>query len=804
MSEPIIAFSKGKQFFLPLLDLASTLGLRIEATTPDVYQLTTSKEEILKLEFSNCKKAPTPLCEQQINHHGVQYIDYSYLKENLTWPITLDLKNMQLIVDVADDGSSPDRPAIKSDRPYELQRELLGYPAARVEASLNSRSQHLSTLYMSQPLLHQDSDLIFSANDNNVKSRWTLSKQYFDAESPLALRNYELLWTQTLDTKYIFFPANIIGLKLSNINSDEILFDNQSLADKAPPRWRIQLFINDVFQAETQADINGQFLFVNVPLFYGINHIRYRMISPMGKIKEVKRVISVSGDAQGRGKFKYQMAYGQLPTRSTMVGGANLNFGITSHFSTQLGLAKVAMPNTFEEKTFSTLTANYFVSALNLSLSKMNSLDQKDQAWVASSKFNTGAILMKGEVAFFDHWSTPLINSTGLEPIRSLKKLSLQLPLPAPIAITSQFNLQEQTDPDHKSLQLLQARLFALFHSSSVILDSTTNLKDLSSRSTTLEYGKYSPSFRWRYGISMNTSENFHSHGTLEYLFKNEVYLTTSAEWQNLSTKDGVFTLGLTKSLGEIQAELNLSQSRHQTSGQILLATNIKTSPRGIDFKQEESYRQGRLRIFAFIDENSNGRHEPGEPPLQDLKVTDLITSEEFVTDDKGELIIPAIQPYQRVSLKVVRESVKNIYLSPKDFDRDFVLTPAQQWELNLPVFPSFDIKGRLLNSYFKKLVPVELLDIDRKVKATTVTNANGHFKFQDLPGGIYFVRINPSFLRQNNLLSEPEFITVTLRGQPGIQTLKPFQISVRQGTQTQRKPMLEPVDMGVPERETE
>ena len=132
------------------------------------------------------------------------------------------------------------------------------------------------------------------------------------------------------------------------------------------------------------------------------------------------------------------------------------------------------------------------------------------------------------------------------------------------------------------------------------------------------------------------------------------------------------------------------------------------------------------------------------------------------------------------MSLQIVKESIPNIFLTAPTFQHDFILTPAQQIKVEVPIKPSFDVRGSLRNPYFRKLVPLEIVDSQNKIIGTTLSSSLGKYKFTDLPGGICFVRIKEEFLKKNRLTSTPIHVAIDLHGEPGVRSASEISIGLQ------------------------
>lgn len=780
LSDPLLALSKGSETYLPLLDTMKILGVPFEQPAPGAFKLYRTQTEFDVMDFTRCKTEPSPACQAMIEKNGSYYVKVSYLKDTLLWPISADLKSMQVIVNAGPKANENYVKTDAPDHPYILIRKKFGYPALRVEATGSSDPKiNNLNLYETQPLLDHDSDMLLSTNSEATSFRWTLSKEVVESNSPYEIKNYELISTQSLDTKYLFSPTQLTGVHFSNIKSGENVFDTQNLYDKAPPRWKVELFVNEIYLGETFADTNGNFSFLNVPIFYGQTRIHYRLTSPLGKTMEVDRTLNVTNDFQGVGKIKYQAAYGQMLNTSDNIGSAIVNYGLSPLFSAQAGYAQFVMSDTLEQKKYSLMGLSILQPSYSLSALRINSFNNLEHAWVITPKANIGRVLLSGEYTTFANFKSLLINTHSGDDMTAIKKISVMSPLAADIPMTTQLNLIESTFNSIPSSQQAQVRLYTMFTASSLLVESNKFWPSEANPDLYVEFGSYSRQLRAKYGVLMQNDLYAKSKADIEYLIQENMFATFSAD-APANISDGAYAVGLNKLLGEVQAELSTQYSRAETRVNLTLSTNVKTSEEGLRFSQEEGYRQANIEIFAFLDENSNGVRDAGEKPYSRLRVLETHRQKEYETNDQGRVLISSLSPYERVSFQVVKESISNIFLTAQDFQSDFILTPSQQLKIEIPVKPTFDVRGNVKILYYKKLVPLEILNEQGVVVATTTSSSSGHYKFTDLAGGKYTVRVQPGFLNDNILESVPASVQIDLTGKAGVRTAAEIEILVR------------------------
>lgn len=773
LTEPILAYTNQESVYLPLLDLAKILGLPIEQPSARVYKISLSPQESKTLHLDVCLATPTPECEAQFQRGGIDYLRLSYLQESLKWPINVDLKAMQLLIQTSLSPSEPAQNPNRDSHPYLIQRDWLSKPSAKVEAVISSApSNNLINILQTQPFLLHDSDLLFSSGPQWTHWRWTLSKELFDSKSPGAIKNYELISTQTLDTKFLLLPTPITGVRFSNIKMDEHLFETQNFAERGPPRWRVQLYVNEIFQGETIIDNNGYYYFNNIPIFYGENRLLFRLTSPMGKVVENEKKLNISRDFQGHGKIKYQAAFGQRVGDSKMIGSAIINYGLSSSLSAQGGYAQLLLPTDTKEKQYSYLGANYLHSKVSMGVLKIASLNQEEHSLVFSTRWNAEHFLLNGEFAQFDNFHTSVINPRPDDSIRSTKQISLLANLPLGLPVATQIGFREQLSLNGSPDRSVQSRNYAVWKNNSFLLETETPLSGPQSNRLYLEFGKYRHDFRGRLGAVLQDARYSKTRTTLEVLLRDRWYVTVSAEIAK-HHDESAYVLGASKVISDIQTELNVSHSALNTTAALVLSTNFLATPSGYTKQSETSQRHARIELLAFVDENGNGIYDASEKLMAGLQVIEEQSQKVFTTDSQGLIHLNSLPPYERVSFRVIKESIPNVYLTARDFEHDFVLTPGQFMRLEIPIQTSYDLRGVMKNYFYKKLVPLELLDDQLNVLMATTSGAAGNYKFSDLPAGTYWIRVNPQFLEQNRLTSEPKILGLQVTGKAGLRTLQ-------------------------------
>lgn len=780
LSDPLIALTTSGKTFLPLQDMAKVLGVRTEQPEENMLLVYTSESDYQTIDLSNCFRPQiAPSCAYFIKSNGVIYASTDYLVKELSWPLSLDTKEMRILINISSSTKEAVFGKEKAERPLTLKRDIFGYPAFRVEGAFTTpEASRTTSLYAGHSLLDHDSKILYYTKDDYSRTRWTLSKEHFVEESsPLSPKSYELVSTLTTEMKYLFSPTPIIGAHVSNRRVNENVFDTHNIYEKGPPRWKVELTANGIYLGETYVDTEGNFSFLNVPLFYGENTLTYRFTSPLGKTTEYTQNYSVSDAFEKAHRLRYQISFGQIEQDSQYMGSAQVSYGLTSDLSIQAAAAQFPLREVL--KQYSLVGVHFLQPFYSLSALRTSSTDNTERAITLTPKVNMGGVLVTSEYTEFDNFRTLLVNKTDTNKQISLGKISAlsQANLGFPVTV----QIQAEEDRYENSLRTQEAafRAYAMFRRTSLLTEVAKAWPSDSNPDLYMELGDYHNSFRGKYGVLIQNDRYAKAKVGLETTLPYEVYLTAALE-SPPNINDGSYSLTVGRLFKELQVEVTCNGSSTKTYYGIILSTNIKTGPTGLRLSSNESYLQGQMQIIVFIDENGNGLLDEQEKPLPRVRVLHVQRQKEYETNNEGRILISNLSPYQRVSLGVIKESISNIFLTAKDFETDFMLTPGQQLEVLIPVVPSFDVRGMIQNLYYKKLVPLELLSSDGQVVAETVSAANGKYRFDDVALGVYSIRVSPKFLTENKLSASPYAVPIDVSGKAGVKVVAPFILAKR------------------------
>ena len=207
------------------------------------------------------------------------------------------------------------------------------------------------------------------------------------------------------------------------------------------------------------------------------------------------------------------------------------------------------------------------------------------------------------------------------------------------------------------------------------------------------------------------------------------------------------FSLGYSRYFDRFALRTDASLATNGTVGaNISLAFSFGPDPlgRGLRFSGSKLARTGQAAVTVFRDDNGDGRRSPGEELLPDIQVEAGMRGARELTDDKGATIVDDLRPFVPVLVGIDESTLEDPFLAPAVKGIVVVPRPGIATQLELPIAPSGEVEGVLLNQSGLEIGGVELELVDRagKVVANAFSEFDGFFLFQRVPYGEYRLRV--------------------------------------------------------------
>ncbi|QUL37288.1 collagen binding domain-containing protein [Erythrobacter sp. JK5] len=164
----------------------------------------------------------------------------------------------------------------------------------------------------------------------------------------------------------------------------------------------------------------------------------------------------------------------------------------------------------------------------------------------------------------------------------------------------------------------------------------------------------------------------------------------------------------------------------------------------GVRVTHSKLARSGQAAVTVFRDDDGNGVRDPGEELLKDVLVEAGLRRTDAITGENGRAIVDDLRPFRPVLVGVDESSLGDPFLAPAV--KGIVLTPRPGVvaQIELPVSPTGEVEGMLLNpaGVEQPGVALELVDLRGNLVATTISEFDGFFLLQKVPYGEYRLRV--------------------------------------------------------------
>ncbi len=177
------------------------------------------------------------------------------------------------------------------------------------------------------------------------------------------------------------------------------------------------------------------------------------------------------------------------------------------------------------------------------------------------------------------------------------------------------------------------------------------------------------------------------------------------------------------------------------------LAFSLGPNPRsggGYRLSADKLASRGTTLVRVFRDTNGNGRHDLSEPLEKGAQVSAGRIPVEALTDANGEVIVDGLEPFRPVLVSVDGSSLPDPLVQPATQGMVVTPRPGVAVAVELPLTSAGDIDGTLARAGGGTVegVDLELIDVEGRAVATTRSDFDGFFLFENVPYGRYSVRI--------------------------------------------------------------
>ena len=190
---------------------------------------------------------------------------------------------------------------------------------------------------------------------------------------------------------------------------------------------------------------------------------------------------------------------------------------------------------------------------------------------------------------------------------------------------------------------------------------------------------------------------------------------------------------------GELASDGSLAAS-------LSLAFSLGPKPNGgWRVSSEKLASRGQVIADVWMDDNGDGVRQPGEAALAGVPLTAGHAYIEQATSKDGQGTIDGLEPFRPVLIGIDAGSLPDPYVQPALPGVVVTPRPGVATRVSLPMVAAGEIEGTLRRDGGNPVegLTLELVDVEGRVRATTLTEFDGYFLFESVAYGRYTVRLD-------------------------------------------------------------
>lgn len=558
----------------------------------------------------------------------------------------------------------------------------------------------------------------------------------------------------------------VIGIQLTNTPTTyRRSFGTYNLSDKTEPGWIVELYINNVLVDYVKADASGFFNF-EVPLVYGNSTIKLKFYGPWGEERTREQNISIPYNFLPEKTLEYTLSAGIVEdTSASRFSKFSLNYGASKNLTVGGGA-----------EYLSSIETQPFMPYVNASLRVTSNL-------LLSGEFAPG-VRSRGTLSYRLPSNLQLdLNYTLYDKdqkaifynYREERKATLSVPLKiGKFSSFQRFSLYQIVLPASKYTTgewLISGSLFGVNTNLTTYALFIENVKPYL-------YSNLAAAFRLPGGfvlmpqVQYSYTENklLSAKARIEKHVLKNGYINISYE-QNFRNNLKLAEAGLRYDFSFAQAGASVRRYDDKTSfiqyARGSLINDRKTKYLGTDNRPNVG--RGGITVVPFIDLNSNGKKDPGEPKAFGLNLrTDGGRIEKSDRDTTIRII--GLEPYTKCFIELDQNSFENIAWRLDKQTYSVVVDPNILKLVEIPVRIAGEASGNVFieiggEKRGQGRIIVNFHDTRLNQVGRTLTEDDGYYSYFGFKPGNYTASIDTSQLRKLKLTSGPVSLEFDIAG---------------------------------------
>lgn len=557
----------------------------------------------------------------------------------------------------------------------------------------------------------------------------------------------------------------VIGIQLTNTPTTyRRSFGTYTIANRTEPGWVVELYVNNVLVDFVKADASGFYNF-QIPLVYGNSNIKLKFFGPWGEERTHEQTIVIPYNFLPEKTFEYTVSAGIVEDSSlSRFGRVNMNYGVSGNLTIGGGA-----------EYLSSVSERPFMPFINASYRVTNN-------FLLSGEYAPG-VRTKGVLSYrlpsnmqldIDYTWYDKEQKAIMYNYREERRASLSVPLKiGQFSSFNRFSLNQTVLPTSKYTTgewLISGMLFGINTNltTNVLVFGETKPYVLSSLSaairlpagfTAMPQLQYSYTDKQLISGKMRVEKPVLKHGHLYFSYE-----------QNFRNDLRLAEAGMRYDFSFAQAGASVRRYDETTSfiqyARGSLLHDKKTKHLGVDNRTNVG--RGGITIIPFLDLNSNGKKDKGEPAVPGLN---LRSSGGRIEVSKKDTVIRilGLEPYTSCFIELDPNSFENIAWRLEKTTYNVIVDPNIFKTIEIPVNITGEATGFVLledeeGTKGQGRIIVNFFDNENKKAGVTLSEDDGYYSFFGLKPGSYTAMIDTIQLKKLNMIVEPLARNFSLR----------------------------------------
>lgn len=539
-------------------------------------------------------------------------------------------------------------------------------------------------------------------------------------------------------------------------------YSRRSFAGELQPGWEVELY-RDNRLLERQTSQEGRYLFLDIPLLYGLNRFTLRFIGPYGERREENFTYNINSEFIDK-KVLYSLSIIDEELNSEQLARRKKD-NLTKTYDLIMPLGQLVSFHLFGEDNFE---AEQFFGAGFSFLTPLGNItidgakDPNDHIGLSAqyaTSFKSGVLSV--EVAELQKYQSELYTTISGDKTESIYKIDYNKNLNFILPLNFQTTLKRERFTDERKQDQLVIGLSSQYRDH--IFDFKNTWDHSKSTRSTLNINHLYTIEKWRFREELTARKEL-ERIRAELIFSpiKRTDIKAGATLNLQGAHDKLYNLGFGKSFEHFALNLNFdsdTKKNHNISLRLNFGMQRDNNSNRMHFYPQGTTNKGAMSVTTFLDENYNGLKDADEIYMQNVGFSIKDSAYKEHTNEDGVAFFGNLPLYWPLQLVLDLSTIEDPSLFPAKDNVYFICRRGNINHYELPIVRYgdaeffLDYTGKRDPFYVYRSLEVDIYDSKSGEKvATEASDEDGFMIVPNLKLGTYKAKLNQEQLNKRNL----------------------------------------------------